>query len=143
MAQDELSKSLSTEKPFLIPSNFLFLAKSLITIDGICKQLDPDFNFISYFEPMIEETISKTIDIGEMTRTSIEMPTRVRSINDAVKNMEKSRASVKRKLDRTNLELKNQKIGMALAILANASHDIPEVSLSCTILAIICMFRNR
>lgn len=142
LAQDELSKSLASERPFLIPSNFLFLAKSLITIDGICRSLDPSFNFIAYIEPMIEDEIPQ-IDFSDITRTSIEMPIRVRTMSETVQNMERSRATIKRKLDKTLFDIENQKIGLGLAIVAETLHDYQYASLMCFVLSLFFIFRRR
>lgn len=126
MAQDELSRNLSEERPFIIPSNFLFLAKSLVTIDGICQQLDPNFNFITYIEPMIENE-TPPIDVSEITRTSVEMPGRVRSINEAVNNLERSRTSMKRGIERTRKELKSLQYSMVTFTIAQNFHDQPVI----------------
>ena len=124
MAQDELAESLSEEKPFLIPSNFLFLAKSLTTIDGICQQLDPDFNFITYIESMMEDTmVMPSIDVNEITRTSFEMPVRVRSINEAVNNLDKSRSSMKRSIEKTRKELKTVQYSLMMVLISQNYND--------------------
>ena len=126
MAQDELSNSLSKEKPFQIPSDFLFLAKSFTTIDGICQQLDPNFNFIDYVEPMVDE-IPENIDFGSMTRASIEMPSRIRSINDSVLELEKSRSKLRRTIDKSRDDMRFMQYSTLTAILAEHFVDTPPL----------------
>ena len=45
---------LAMEKPFVVPTSFVYLAKSFSLIEGICLQLDPDFDYFTYLEPMIQ-----------------------------------------------------------------------------------------
>jgi predicted unusual protein kinase regulating ubiquinone biosynthesis (AarF/ABC1/UbiB family) len=116
LAQDELASSLAKEKPFQIPSDFIFLGKSFTTIDGICRQLDPNFNFIDYIEPMIEEEITNSINIGEMARTSMEIPTRIKTIDETVRDMELSRVKMKRMLESSQNDLKMTQVAILLAI---------------------------
>lgn len=125
IAQDELSKSLADEKPFQIPSDFLFLAKSFTTIDGICRQLDPGFNFVDYLEPMIVEEVQNSINIGEMTRASMEMPTRIRSISDSIGDMEKSRLKIKRSLEKTRTDMKTTQYTLLSAMVADNFREEP------------------
>ena len=51
---DELAAELAMEKPFVVPTSFVYLAKSFSLIEGICLQLDPDFDYFTYLEPMIQ-----------------------------------------------------------------------------------------
>lgn len=115
MAQDELSNSLAEQKPFQIPSDFLFLAKSFTTIDGICQQLDPNFNFIDYIEPMIDDT---PVDFSGITRASIEMPSRIRSINESINELERSRSKLRRSIEKSREDMRFMQYSILTAILA-------------------------
>ena len=125
IAQDELSKSLADEKPFQIPPDFLFLAKSFTTIDGICRQLDPKFNFVDYIEPMIVEEVQNSINIGEMTRASMEMPTRIRSISESLGDMEKSRLKIKRSIEKSRTDMKSTQYTLLSAMVADNVREEP------------------
>ena len=140
MAQDELSSTLAREKPFQIPSDFIFLGKSFTTIDGICRQLDPEFNFIDYIEPMIEEEITNSINIGEMARTSLEIPTRIKTIDDTIKDMEASRVRMKRMLESSQNDLKMTQMAILFAIvLENVADSNAAV---CVVVALLFIFQK-
>lgn len=120
LAQDELSNSLAEQKPFQIPSDFLFLAKSFTTIDGICQQLDPDFNFIDYIEPMVDDI---PVDFGGITRASIEMPSRIRSINESINELERSRSKLRRSIEKSREDMRFMQYSILAAILAENFAD--------------------
>ena len=128
LARDELSKGLAEDKPFLIPSDFLFLAKSFTTVDGICSQLDPKFNFMGYIAPLIDiNEIVESLDFGSMTRGAVEMPGNVRSINDTVKKLDRGRARTKRQIESTRRELRDFQFSVIAAILADNLQDVPLI----------------
>ena len=127
LAQDELSKNLAEEKPFQIPSDFIFLGKSFTTINGICQQLDPDFNFMDYIQPMVEQDVRSSINLGDITRTSMEMPSRIKSINETVLDIEKSRNKMRRSIEKSRNEMKTVQYSILCAILADKFVDVPLV----------------
>jgi ubiquinone biosynthesis protein len=128
LAQDELSRGLAEDKPFLIPSDFLFLAKSFTTVDGICRQLDPKFSFLGYIQPLIDvDEIVESFDFQKVTRGAVEMPSNVRNISDTVKKLDRGRASVRRQIENTRRELRYFQLGIIAAILAENFQDVPVV----------------
>ena len=142
MAQDELSSNLAKEKPFQIPSDFIFLGKSFTTIDGICRQLDPDFNFIDYLEPMIEEEITNSINIGDMARSSMEIPTRIKTIDETVRDMELSRVKMKRMIESSQNDLKMTQFAILFAILIENLSD-SEFGPIGMIMAVVFIFQKN
>ena len=48
IVNDDLATQLAMEKPFIVPTSFVYLAKAFSTIEGICLKLDPDFNYFTY-----------------------------------------------------------------------------------------------
>jgi len=103
--QTELNESLVRERPFLLPPEFLFLGKSLILIDGICRQLEPKFNFIAYLTPIIQENVMQAIDIQQLASTAIEMPNRIKAINSSVISIEKAKGDLKRSAKSTQRDI--------------------------------------
>ena len=103
---DEILMNLAKEKPFIIPSSFIYLAKTFSIVEGLCLQLDPTFNYFKYLEPIIASKISKNVDISEIFKTVTEMPIRVKNLSTAVLGLEKSRAAVKRSLKKTQREIR-------------------------------------
>ncbi|MGL4376763.1 MAG: AarF/ABC1/UbiB kinase family protein, partial [Microcoleaceae cyanobacterium] len=59
------------EQPFRLPSQMMFIMKSLTTLDGIARILEPDYNFMIASQPFVKSiTVAKgrgTL-IGELAR---------------------------------------------------------------------------
>ena len=142
MAQDELSNSLAEQKPFQIPSDFLFLAKSFTTIDGICQQLDPNFNFIDYIEPMVDE-IPESIDFSGITRASIEMPSRIRSINESINELERSRSKLRRSIEKSREDARFMQYSILTAILAEHFVDKPPLFVTFSVMTLLFLFTSQ
>lgn len=143
MAQDELSATLADQKPFQIPSDFLFLAKSFTTIDGICQQLDPSFNFIDYIEPMIEDDIQNSINLGDITRVSIEMPGRVKSMSESISELERSRNQLKRSIEKSGRDMRTIQYSILSAILADNFVDQPAIFGACLLATAYFVFTGQ
>ena len=116
--QDEFLMSLAQKKPFIIPTSFIYLAKAFSTVEGTCVNLDPKFTYFDYLEPLIREQVSDVIDIGDMFSTSMEMPNRIRNISTAVLGLEKSRASMKRSIERSRIESRYVQYSILSAVFA-------------------------
>lgn len=56
-----LSKINKTSTPFLISSKFVLLLRGISILEGVCKKLDPSFNFRKTLDPYIDQFI---IDIN-------------------------------------------------------------------------------
>ena len=141
MNDDTLIK-LAQEKPFVIPTSFVYLAKTFSTIEGTCVKLDPNFTYIEYLEPILRDQVSDVIDIGDMFSTSMEMPNRVKNISTAVLGMEQSRASMKRSIDKTRREMRYVQYSVLSAVFAgNMLDQYKEVSIFLSLLSLDLAFR--
>lgn len=87
-----ITNKLSQEKPFIISDSFIFLGKSLTLLEGICVQLDPEFNFITYVKPYVESEVS--IDLQKMALNTFEIPSKINNINNAIEQ-QKSEINIK------------------------------------------------
>lgn len=123
LMSDEIIANLAREKPFIVPSSFIYLAKSFSLIEGLCLKLDPEFNYYTYLEPIVAYQVKQAIDIQSMLTTTAEMPTRVKNISAAILNLEKSRNSMKRSLDKTQREVRFALYSTLSAILAVEQDD--------------------
>ncbi|TAG88954.1 MAG: AarF/ABC1/UbiB kinase family protein [Oscillatoriales cyanobacterium] len=59
------------QQPFRLPAQMMFIVKSLTTLDGIARTLDPDYNFIASAQPFVKSiAISKGRGnaVGELAR---------------------------------------------------------------------------
>ena len=115
---DEILMELAKEKPFVIPSSFIYLAKTFSIVEGLCLKLDPEFNYFTYLEPIIQNKVSQSIDMSSMVKTVAEMPTRVKNLSTAVLSLEKSRAAVKRSLKKTRKEIRYAQYSILCTLIA-------------------------
>jgi ubiquinone biosynthesis protein len=123
LMNDEVIANLAREKPFILPTSFIYLAKAFSLVEGTCLKLDPDFNYYTYLEPIVKDKVTEAIDIKGMLQTTSEMPTRIKNISNAVLNLEKSRTAMKRSLDRTQREVRFALYSTLSAILAVEQDD--------------------
>ena len=138
---DELAAELAAEKPFVVPTSFVYLAKSFSLIEGICLQLDPDFNYFTYLEPMIQEQFIESIDISQMIMSTTEIPSKIGKITSTVLGLERSRAAMKRSMIKTRQEIKVVQYSVICALLAERFSDSP-LALIPVIAAIWITFRK-
>jgi len=129
LMSDELMKTLADEKPFVIPSSFIYLAKTFSTVEGICLRLDDNFNYFTYLEPLIRDKITETFDIKDVITTTAEMPTRVKNISTAVLGLEKSRTAMKRSIDKTRREIRMAQYSILCAMMADRFADQENIFL--------------
>jgi len=122
---DEIALQLAAEKPFVVPSSFIYLAKSFSLIEGICIRLDPDFNYFTYLEPMIKQQFVESIDIQEAIMKTAEMPSKIRNISTAVLGLEKSKAAMKRSMSKTRQDIRMVQYSIVSALLAHQFDDTP------------------
>jgi predicted unusual protein kinase regulating ubiquinone biosynthesis (AarF/ABC1/UbiB family) len=52
-----ISKINISSTPFLVSSKFVLLLRGISILEGVCKKLDPDFNFKKTLDPYIDEFI--------------------------------------------------------------------------------------
>jgi ubiquinone biosynthesis protein len=50
------------------PSDLMLLAKALVTIEGVGRQLDPDFDMIGHLRPFMEKLLHERVAPGSLTR---------------------------------------------------------------------------
>ena len=122
---DELAAELAMEKPFVVPTSFVYLAKSFSLIEGICLQLDPDFDYFTYLEPMIQEQFLESLDISEIIMNTTEIPSKIGKINSTVLGLERSRAAMKRSMIKTRQEIRIVQYSVVCALLAERFNGTP------------------
>ena len=128
IVNDDLSTQLAIEKPFVVPSSFVYLAKAFSTIEGICLKLDPDFNYFTYLEPLIQQQIIESVDVGDIFMKTTEIPGTIGKISTAVSGLQKSRGSMKRTMIKTRQEIKIVQYSVVCALLAEKFGDNPPLA---------------
>jgi predicted unusual protein kinase regulating ubiquinone biosynthesis (AarF/ABC1/UbiB family) len=132
---DDLAAELAMEKPFVVPTSFVYLAKSFSLIEGICLQLDPDFNYFTYLEPMIQQQFLESIDLSEILMTTTAIPSTIGKINASVVGLERSRAAMKRSITKTRQDIQVVQYSVVCALLAQQFGDTPlaMIFVACTL----------
>jgi len=128
IVNDDLAAQLAIEKPFVVPSSFVYLAKAFSTIEGICIKLDPDFNYFIYLEPLIQQQIIESVNIGDIFMKTTEIPGTIGKINTAVSGLQKSRGFMKRTMIKTRQEIKFVQYSVVCALLAEKFGDNPPLA---------------
>jgi predicted unusual protein kinase regulating ubiquinone biosynthesis (AarF/ABC1/UbiB family) len=140
---DDLAVELAMEKPFVVPTSFVYLAKSFSLIEGICLQLDPDFNYFTYLEPMIQQQFIDSIDISGMIMKTTEIPSKIGKISSTVLGLEKSRAAMKRSMVKTRQEIRVVQYSVVCALLAERFNDSPIAALFVSVALWITFRKDR
>lgn len=128
IVNDDLAVQLAVEKPFVVPSSFVYLAKAFSTIEGICLKLDPDFNYFTYLEPLIQQQLIESVDVGDMLMKTTEIPGTIGKISTAVSGLQKSRGSMKRTMVKTQQEIRLVQYSVVCALLAERFGDNPPLA---------------
>lgn len=122
---DDVAAKLAMEKPFMVPTSFVYLAKSFSLIEGICLQLDPNFNYITYLEPMLAQQFVDSIDIQDTITKTVEMPAKIRNISTAILGLEKSKVAMRSSLYKTRQDIRSIQYSVLSALMAFEFNDTP------------------
>ena len=87
--------------------------------------MDPDFDYFTYLEPMIQQQFLESIDIGEILMTTTTIPSTIGKINASVVGLEKSRAAMKRSISKTRQDIQVVQYSVVCALLAQQLGDTP------------------
>ena len=60
-----------TQHHIRFPADFMLLAKALIAMEGLGRQLDPNFNMISYMRPFIEQLVRERYSPASLSREGL------------------------------------------------------------------------
>ena len=143
IVNDDLAAQLAVEKPFMVPSSFVYLAKAFSTIEGICLKLDPDFNYFIYLEPLIQQQIIESVNIGDIFMKTTEIPGTIGKINTAVSGLQKSRGFMKRTMIKTRQEIKIVQYSVVCALLAEKFGDNPPLAMFFVLCTLWFTFRKN
>jgi len=87
-----------------IPANFVLLIKTLVTIEGICRELDPDFNLTEISKPFVESLVAERLQPKRIIRRFID---NVSEFNELI-------IKLPRRLDRILFRLQESKFTVDL-----------------------------
>lgn len=130
IVSDPLMLDLAQQKPFIIPSAFVYLAKTFSLVEGQCLRLDKGFNYYDYLTPIVQSHVSSSIDVSKLLRNTAEMPLLVKNMSTAILGLEKSRAGMKRSLKKTRREVRYAQYSILCALTAFELHDQERIALA-------------
>jgi len=84
------------------PADFMLLAKSLIAMEGLGRQLDPGFNMIDYMRPYVEQLVRERFSPGSVSR---EMFRIAQSYMSLVKNLPRDIKEFLNRLNRNQFKI--------------------------------------
>jgi predicted unusual protein kinase regulating ubiquinone biosynthesis (AarF/ABC1/UbiB family) len=96
MDANSIHDMLSTKKTlqakfkdvFQFDTNFTFMLRSIFAIEGMCRVLDPEFNYRSYMETCMGDLLPP-MDFKPMMRDVVAVPRTVRNMSEVLMQMEK------------------------------------------------------
>ena len=87
-----------SNRPFTISNDLIYIGKSLSLLDGICRQLDPDYKPLAYIQPYVEDRLSdSSINLEGALTNIIEIPSKIKNMNSSIISIEKTAYSMKAK----------------------------------------------
>ncbi len=123
--------NVAKENKIILPANFVLLGKSLVTTEGFCQELDPDFNVVETARPFIRKMIQlkkqpKEI-FKEVKRTGLEiknfvtsLPNQTKEALRTIKDADLVFKSLDTDLQRLTMELDKSSNRIALGMMAGA-----------------------
>ena len=136
-----LDKIDQSEMQFLISSKFILLLRGITILEGVCKNLNPDFNYREILDPFISDFI---IDVQYLERRGKKDLSRFRSANDKIATseisiglMENEMDTLKKKLSFSDVRNKYVLSAMLIALQVQAENIEARIVLSLAFLYII------
>lgn len=120
LLRDETMLELAAQKPFVLPSFVVYLARAFTMVEGQLKRLDPEFSYYTYLEPIMMNKLQNVADVSirETLVSAARLPTTINNISATVLNLEKQRAAVKRSLKKTRREIRSAQYSTLCAMLS-------------------------
>lgn len=97
-----------SNRPFTLSNDMIYIGKCISILDGICKQLDGEYNAVDYVKPRVETKL-KSVDLrfdGAFI-DFLEVPSHVRNINSAMLSIEKSTYSMRARTSSMSNEIRH------------------------------------
>jgi len=128
-----LNKSIAIAKRYKIkmPTNFVLLGKSIITLEGVCRKLDPEFDIVKVSKPFVdrlfEEKTRPEYIVKNIFKTSIKikdflvrLPERTTELMYSIKDADKKVGSIDQDLKSLNWRIStaSNRISLGLVIAA-------------------------
>ena len=131
MDAENFHMTMSTQKElqskfknvFQFQPKFIYLLRSMSTLEGICRTLDPDFSYKKFMEDSLSDMLPP-IDYNPLLKDVVAVPRTVRNISDVLMHFETNQEHfrVEMKKDVVNMSFRNAAVQVALLALIYATH---------------------
>ncbi|MCD6413910.1 MAG: AarF/ABC1/UbiB kinase family protein [Elusimicrobia bacterium] len=92
-----------------IPTNYALLGKALVAIEGIGRQLDPEFDFVSHLKPFIKQLVAERYSLSHILRELSEFSSQAHSL---VRNFPSDASEILKKLRTGKLKIEFEHQGL-------------------------------
>ena len=140
-------KQLEEDRPFRLSTMWILLIKSIYTVEGIAKTLNPDIALSDVLEPYAEQVLEDsglvTNAFEDIRNITLGMPRAIQSIRTTVDSLETGNLSLKRRLSMNEKNTKrNEQIQFGILLLV-FSGLFPEQNYLFTTLAVFLVIKSR
>jgi ubiquinone biosynthesis protein len=115
------------------PSDLMLLAKALVTMEGLGRQLDPDFNMIGHLKPFMEKLVREKLSPASLSRETLHM---VQAYGALVKNLPKDIKEFINRVNRNKFKIDLEHRGLE-RLIADLDKSSNRLSFSLLIAALI------
>jgi ubiquinone biosynthesis protein len=115
------------------PSDLMLLAKALVTMEGIGRQLDPDFNMIGHLKPFMEKLVKERLTPGSLSR---ELLRTLQSYGALAKNLPRDLKELINRINRNKFKIHLEHRGLE-KLIADLDKSSNRLSFSLLIAALI------
>ena len=104
---------LSYEHGIQLPAEIPLLIKVLVTTEGTCMELDPNFELKGVFEPLVQELMGAKLEPGQMLR---DLTTGLRTVSRTASDLPRQVSAILNRLERGTMVVKTEPRKMPEAI---------------------------
>lgn len=115
------------------PSDLMLLAKALVTMEGIGRQLDPDFDMISHLRPFMEKLLRERVTPGSLSR---EMLRTTKAYGSLLKNLPRDLKEFINRVNRNKFKIDLEHRGLE-KLITDLDKSSNRISFSLLIAALI------
>jgi len=115
------------------PSDLMLLAKALVTIEGIGRQLDPDFDMIGHLRPFMEKLLRERVTPGNLSQ---EMLRTTKAYGSLLKNLPRDLKEFINRVNRNKFKIDLEHRGLE-KLITDLDKSSNRISFSLLIAALI------
>lgn len=115
------------------PSDLMLLAKALVTIEGVGRQLDPDFDMISHLRPFMEKLLRERVTPASLSR---EMLRTTKAYGSLLKNLPRDLKEFINRINRNKFKIDLEHRGLE-KLITDLDKSSNRISFSLLIAALI------